>query len=363
MWRKFREWFELTKSEERGILVLLFLIIFFGASNYYFKYLIRNKPPLNFDVIVTNKYLETINKAFDSTLLSKYHFIGYFNPNEISFEDLIKSGLREKNARAIINYRNKGGKFFKADEVYKIYNIDSGWVAFHLPFMVINQNTTENLKTKYELFVFNPNTADSASLLRLGFKPWQISNLLRYRSRGGIFHKKEDVKRLYGIDSGFYAILEPYIDLPTSIDGKQHIFTTKTSEKIELNTADSTTLTSLPGIGSVLAGRIVKYRTALGGYAHVNQLLEVYGIDSLKWEILLPLIEINLTYVKKININSADENELAAHPYIRKGLAREIVAFRKNFRLFQSVTEVEKLSLAKNRDLEKLYPYLTIGEN
>ncbi|GCD77511.1 competence protein ComEA [Thermaurantimonas aggregans] len=363
MWRKFREWFELTKSEERGILVLLFFIVSLWAVNFYLKYHIQRRPPSEFEVIITNKSSELQEKYNNKNSYSEYHFIGYFNPNEVSFEDLLKSGLREKNAKAIINYRNKGGKFLKAEEVYKIFNIDSGWVTFHLPYMVINQKSTENPKTKYKLFVFDPNTADSASLLRLGFKPWQISNLLRYRSRGGVFHTKEDVKRLYGIDSAFYTLLEPYIDLPAYGDGKQSITSAKATVKIELNTADSTALTALPSIGNVLAGRIVKYRTALGGYVHVNQLLEVYGIDSLKWELLLPLIEINVAHVKKININSAEEDELAAHPYIRKGLAREIVAFRKNFRLFQSVTEVEKLSLAKNRDLGKLYPYLTIGEN
>lgn len=363
MWQKFREWFRLTKSEERGILVLLFLIVLFWAINYYLKYLIRHKPPSDFELIITKKSSETQFKVDNTTASSKYHYIGYFNPNEISYEDLLKSGLREKNAKAIINYRNKGGKFFKPEEVLKIFNIDTGWVAFHLPYMVVREKTTESFKTKYELFVFNPNIADSASLLRLGFKPWQISNLLRYRSRGGIFHKKEDVKRLYGIDSAFYALLEPYIDLPSMEEGKKTTFQHNPARKIELNTADSLALIALPGIGPVLAGRIIKYRSALGGFVHANQLLEVYGIDSLKWELLVPLVEINTSLIKKINVNSADENELAAHPYIRKALAREIVMFRKNFRLFQSVTEVEKLSLAKNRDLERLYPYLTIGEN
>lgn len=362
MWRKFREWFELTKSEERGIITLLVLLCVLWGINFYLKHLIRHRPPSGVNIVKIEQ--DTIHEAENTpnTKPTRYEFIGFFNPNEISYEDLIRSGLQEKSAKSIVNYRNKGGKFFRPAEIYKIFNIDSSWVAFHLPYMSVEQKSHDK-PMRTELFMFNPNTADSLEFIRLGFKPWQITNLLRYRARGGKFFKKDDVKRLYGIDSNFYARIEPYIDLPSAATETTTQYPPKGGRIIEVNTADSTTLTTLPGIGPVLAGRIVKYRNALGGFVEVGQLMEIYGIDSLKWEGLLPLIEVNSHLIRRIDINTAEEAQLASHPYIRAGLAREIVAFRKNFRLFQSVSEIEKLSLARNRDLRRLYPYLSTGEN
>lgn len=364
MWKKFREWFEITKAEYRGIMVLFTLIMMLWAINFYLKYFLKHNT--------INDIKNTVNVLYyDSTISHEkyaeklnYKYIGYFNINEISFEELIHSGLREKTAKAIINYRNKGGKFFKPEEVYRIFNIDSSWVAFQLPYMVINEEKTDkSYKKSEELFLFNPNEVDSIELIRLGFKPWQVSNLLRYRHRGGKFYKKEDMKRLYGIDTSFYRKIAPYIDLPEAFRWDSTESAKGRVNRIHLNSSDSSDLIVLPGIGPVLAGRIIRYRNALGGFINAEQLLEVYGIDSLKWEILLPYIEVDTALIRKININNADESVLASHPYIRKGLAREIVAFRKNFRLFKSVTEIDKLSLAKDKDLKKLYPYLSAGEN
>ena len=50
-----------------------------------------------------------------------------------------------------------------------------------------------------ERFCFDPNTADSTQLLRLGLQPWQVRNIYRYRARGGIYRTREDFARLYGL--------------------------------------------------------------------------------------------------------------------------------------------------------------------
>ena len=40
-----------------------------------------------------------------------------------------------------------------------------------------------------ETFFFDPNTADSTMLLRLGLSPWQVRNIYKYRARGGRYHR------------------------------------------------------------------------------------------------------------------------------------------------------------------------------
>ena len=62
-----------------------------------------------------------------------------------------------------------------------------------------------------ESFPFDPNTADSTQLLRLGLQPWQVRNIYKYRARGGVYRKKEDFARLYGLTVKDYRRLEPYI--------------------------------------------------------------------------------------------------------------------------------------------------------
>jgi len=55
-------------------------------------------------------------------------------------------------------------------------------------------------------------------------------------------------------------------------------------EKIDVNTADVSTLTSLPGIGRETALRIVEYRVEKGLYGSIEELIDVYGIGPKKLE-------------------------------------------------------------------------------
>ncbi|MGK0638025.1 helix-hairpin-helix domain-containing protein [Schleiferia thermophila] len=361
MWQRIKEYFAITKSESRGLAVLFVLITCLWGINFYLRYFA--KPPITgIDYEILQSVPGDTSRP-RSTPKKTYTVIGFFNPNEIDYEDLIRSGLSERLSRSVVNYRKKGGKFFNLEEVYKIYYMDSAWVKFHAPYMIFGSKSDGYASRQtIKLKPFDPNQADSMELYELGFKPWQISNLLRYRSRGGKFFKKEDLRRLYGIDSIFYRTLEPYIQIASDGTNKENDENT-TVALTDINSADSATLVSIRGIGPTLAHRIIRYRNSLGGFVREEQLLEVYGIDSSRFEWIKPQISLDTSLIRKININTASEEQLIVHPYISPGLAREIVAFRKNFRLFQSVFEIEKLNLAKNKDLSKLYPYLTTGEN
>ncbi len=67
------------------------------------------------------------------------------------------------------------------------------------------------VRAKPATFFFDPNTADSATLLRLGLTPWQVRNIYKYRVGGGRYHRPEDFSRLYGLTKEDYDRLSPYI--------------------------------------------------------------------------------------------------------------------------------------------------------
>ena len=164
-----------------------------------------------------------------------------------------------------------------------------------------------------ESFRFNPNTASVEDFCRLGFTPKQAEAIDAYRKKGGKFHRKSDFAKSYVVSDSIYRRLEKYIDIPL----------------LDLNTADSTALDNLPGIGGWYASKIIEYRNSLGGYSSKEQLLEIYRFDQQKYDALKDLVTIKAPYVYPLWTLPADS--LQKHPYIRNyEIARAIVMFREH---------------------------------
>ena len=99
--------------------------------------------------------------------------------------------------------------------------------------------------------------------------------------------------------------------------------------KIELNTADSAELVKLYGIGPYYAVNIIKYREKLGGFAVPEQLLEVTGIDRERLEGFYDRVFADTSFISKMDLKTATEDQLAQHLYIGRYLARCIVRYRE----------------------------------
>lgn len=249
-------------------------------------------------------------------------------------------------------------------------------------------NVTEK---QYELFTFDPNTADSTQLLRLGLQPWQVRNIYKYRAAGGRYNKPTDLARLYGLTLKQYKRLEPYIKIegevmaadvikPSQNDfsGKNKAETSpdksdvekeqslaaypikiKEGEHININTADTNDLKRIPGIGSYYARQIVSYRQRLGGIANVHQLLEIQGFpeSSLKFMIVEQASNTHLP-ITKIKINHLDQNALSRHPYIRYVQAKEILNFRRLHGAIKKADDLRRLPSFTDADVDRLNPYI-----
>ena len=93
---------------------------------------------------------------------------------------------------------------------------------------------------------------------------------------------------------------------------------------VELNSADTTALKKVPGIGSVFAKRIIKYRELLGGFYSVEQLGEVYGIDEERYKSMKSWFSADLSAISQLPVNLLSAKELARHPYVSYKQARVI---------------------------------------
>ncbi len=165
-----------------------------------------------------------------------------------------------------------------------------------------------------ETFRFNPNTVSVEDLQRLGFSEKQALSIDNYRQKGGHFRRPSDFARSYVVADSVFARLEPFIDIP----------------RIDINMADSTTLLTLPGIGPFFAGKMVQYRTQLGGYSTVEQLLEIWHFDEEKLSGMRDLI--TCSEAPAFTLWTLPEPELARHPHLSRSEAHGIVLFRQHHR-------------------------------
>lgn len=217
---------------------------------------------------------------------------------------------------------------------------------------------------KPERFNFDPNFLPEADWKRLGLSEKQIRTIKNYESKGGKFRRKEDVKKIYGISPELYESLESYIVIQVDTVRKFQVDLKELQKQlqlVELNTADSTQLDRLKGVGGSFAKRIIKYRNILGGYISREQLLEVYGFDQDKLNLIKDHICVDLSFINKININTATFEELKKHPYIKYNLAQLIVNYRKAHGNYKDLTDLKKLELITNEVYDKIVPYLTIN--
>lgn len=219
---------------------------------------------------------------------------------------------------------------------------------------------------------FDPNTADSTTLLGLGLQPYQVRAIYHYRANGGVYRRATDFARLYGLTAKQYRELEPYIHISadylpasevygakeelhkTPIDTLRYPVKLKNSEHVALNVADTTQLRRVPGIGAYYARRIVAYRQRLGGFVNARQLFE---IDDFPEE-ALPFFTVDAGNVTRLDVNSLSLSQLKRHPYINYLQARAICDYR---RLKGRLTSLDQLRLLREfaaDDIERLRPYV-----
>ncbi len=236
-----------------------------------------------------------------------------------------------------------------------------------------NQRFFRNEPIKLKPFRFNPNNLPLSEWQKMGMPDNIAIRIHNYERAGGNFRFKEDLARIYSITEDIYNQLEPYIDLPSR--SSQSHDRTKTAgvrpeferpplinerNIVNLNTADSATLVTVRGIGPAFSRRIINYRNKLGGYVNKGQLMEVFGMDSARFELIQNWLEIDPTAITQINVNTSNWENLVRHPYINGNIANSIIALRNQHGPFKKAEDVKKSKLITDSIFRKIAPYLSV---
>jgi DNA uptake protein ComE-like DNA-binding protein len=148
------------------------------------------------------------------------------------------------------------------------------------------------------------------------------------------------------------------------ISGRQKELKTSYRKRslIDLNSCDSASLVSLPGIGPVLSSRIIKYRNLIGGYVSVNQLREVYGLPEETFNQVSSRLFVDSLAIRKIRINEAEYREIIRHPYFQKSEVNAIMKYRELKGKISGIGEMIENNLISPETSKKIGPYLDFGE-
>ena len=225
-----------------------------------------------------------------------------------------------------------------------------------------------------EMFYFDPNTLEEAGWQKLGVRDKTIATIRNYVSKGGKFREPDDLRKIWGLRDNEKDRLIPYVRIamqaaqPSSAGSysnnyqpyEKKIYEKRIAQPVEINAADSAAFDALPGIGPGYSRRIINFRNRLGGFYKIEQIGETFGLPDSVFQQIKPLLKISGNNIRKININTATNEELKAHPYIRWQLANVIIEYKKQHGDFKSLTDLKKIMVITKETFEKISPYLTL---
>ncbi len=225
---------------------------------------------------------------------------------------------------------------------------------------------------KTPLNSFDPNQLKASEWLALGLDQKVAARIEKYISKGGHFYEAKDLLKMYGMDTSFYKKVESKIYIAAQ-EKKENKFEKKTYpsktyapyEKkvkpiVEINGATPEQLVEVDGIGEKLAARIIKYRDLLGGFVRKEQLLKVYGMDSVNYAKIQNQISVDASLVQRIDVNKASMEELSKVKFVGVKRAKAILAYRQQHGDFSSLKDLLKTQVISDSILYLIEPYIQL---
>ena len=289
--------FGFSKGEFNGLLFLVFIILVLKAIPIIYnacKPVQKDDPNLLSQIqkisIIDQKYTNTVRNEIENPSDKKTAKLFKFDPNTLDVDGWQTLGLSLKQSQSIINYTKKGGKFYKAEDLKKMYTISPKMYAKLLPYINIADQHS-GFSKKYTPFekkeyvkkapvIVDINKADSAQLDEIkGIGGAFANRIIKYRERLGGFYKKEQLLEVYGLDADKYAEIESQISM-SSVPLKQ----------VNLNTATFNDLKSNPYLSYKQINAIIQYRKQHGNYSSIEDLNKIVILNQQVIDKIAPYI-------------------------------------------------------------------------
>lgn len=243
--------------------------------------------------------------------------------------------------------------FYSVEKV----NIDTPKViAFHHQIDSLRKISLENSRLKF--FPFNPNYITDYKGAQLGMSLVEIDRLLAFRKTGEFINSRKEFQKVTTISDSLLNSISPYFKFPDWVVERNQNIQSSTSRdtrlfakkskyiltSTDINLAVKEDLKTINGIGEKLSERIIKYRSKLQGFSKLNQLYEVWGLDTeVVDKLLLVFKVVNLPNIKKINVNTVSFRELLKNPYLDYELCKKIFEYKDEVAELQDISELKNI--------------------
>ncbi|MDQ8004905.1 MAG: helix-hairpin-helix domain-containing protein [Pedobacter sp.] len=291
--------FGFSKREYNGLLYLLLLILLVTFTPYiyqYYRYKNQISTPQEklalqklelVDRYHRKKYENTRNEIEGSNLKQPVRYFP-FDPNVITEKEWQQFGLSYKQAMSIVNYVKKGGKFYKPEDLKKIYTISPEKYEALLPYVSISKIEQPDKKpastyTKKEPIIVDINAADTLELDKIkGVGAAFARRIVKYRERLGGFYAKEQLFEVFGVDTPKFIEIKDQVKI--DLDG---------IKKIDINKVEFDDLKRHPYLTFKQMNAIIQYRKQHGPYKSITDLNKVLILKSEVIQKMAPYLEFN----------------------------------------------------------------------
>ncbi|HSQ43615.1 MAG TPA: helix-hairpin-helix domain-containing protein [Ginsengibacter sp.] len=299
MWKQFlNNYFIFTRKERRAIILIVILILLFAllplvyplviphASYNYseFKEEIARLSVAKNDSAKEKMYAKNFDNEFnDDRSLNEEKKYGtikaetfYFDPNTASADDWKKLGVREKTIHTIYNYLSKGGRFYKPEDIKKIWGLSPTDAQRLIPYVSIKNNNKKYTfeKTEYpanksftakSVLPIDINIADTTALISLpGIGSKLAQRIIAFRNKLGGFYSVDQVAETYLLPDSTFQKIKPRL-----IAGRTPV------KQININTASVDDMKSQSYLRYNLANAIYQYRQQHGDFKSVEEIKKI----------------------------------------------------------------------------------------
>ncbi len=316
MWKEFlRNYLNFTRKERRGVISVILVILVFILAQFFYPLFITHKQynysnfsreidALNIeknDSLKNNKYVKnTGNDLYDDYSLAgekKFETIKaelfYFDPNTASAADWRRLGIKDKTIHTILNYLTKGGKFYKPEDIGKIWGLSPSDAQRLVPYVSIKNAAKENtsfekkeypkMSSPYVAKTIQPidiNLADTTAFISLpGIGSKLAQRIIAFRNKLGGFYSIEQVGETYLLPDSTFQKIKPKLTIINS-----------NVKQININMASIDEMKAHPYLRYNLANAIFQYRQQHGNFNSVEEIKKIMLVTETAYNKISPYL-------------------------------------------------------------------------